>query len=120
MSVITLDYDGKFPANFKERRLFVQRALDVRLRVARISKSKRGWHVVLHSGRRRLTPCAVVALQAVLGSDPKRETFNLVRAIELERGVLPRFWREPRRSIGTLYARKVGGRARTTRTRRHS
>lgn len=50
-------------------------------------------------------PLAIVAIQALLGSDPRREIFNLLRACVL--GSAPEFWRQSGR-WNTLYAEKLG------------
>lgn len=49
-------------------------------------------------------PVTVIAMQTILGSDPKRETFNLVRALTLDSA--PAFWRK---RWNVLYASKLGG-----------
>lgn len=42
-------------------------------------KTARGWHLVIHL-REQLTLTEAIAAQAILGSDPYREGFNLARA----------------------------------------
>lgn len=44
------------------------------------SRSGKGWHLVLATVPVPQTPMEVVALQAILGSDPAREACNVVRA----------------------------------------
>ena len=44
------------------------------------SPSGRGWHLVIDVRPRPTHPSQVVALQAILGSDPDREACNLARA----------------------------------------
>lgn len=51
-----------------------------------------GWHVTLEVDPSPASPLIVVALQAILGSDPQREACNLVRAIQYD-NVTP-FWRD--------------------------
>lgn len=46
----------------------------------RHDRTRRGWHVVIRWNR-KFEPAERVALQAVLGSDVKRETLNLMRVI---------------------------------------
>lgn len=71
--------------------------------VLRRYRTKRGWHVELYSNL-YLKPAESVALQAILGSDFKREAFNLFRAHRLS--LAPAFWRAlPRWNI--LHARKL-------------
>jgi len=50
-----------------------------------ISPSGKGWHIILDVKPSPVTPQEVVALQAVLGSDPAREACNLARANLLPR-----------------------------------
>lgn len=46
----------------------------------RHDRTKRGWHVSVRLSK-SLSPAEIVALQAVLGSDPRRESLNLMRVI---------------------------------------
>ena len=59
-------------------------------------RTRRGWHVELYQSGRgralRLSSAQTVALQAILGSDYRREAFNLFRAMRLSRA--PGFWRK--------------------------
>lgn len=76
-----------------------------RFRVKRFRSHSGKWHVVVLMYSRRLPPpIAIAALQAILGSDWKRETFNLVRARKLGRA--PREWQHNGR-WNTLYAEKL-------------
>lgn len=59
--------------------------------VLRRYRTRRGYHVELLS-RLALEPVAMVALQAILGSDYRREAFNLFRALALPSA--PVFWRK--------------------------
>lgn len=64
------------------------------------SRSTNGWHVKLRIEPRPKGPIETVALQAILGSDPLRESCNLQRAREVEvvaeiaGGDAAKFWRE--------------------------
>lgn len=62
------------------------------------SRSGKGWHLAIKVKPTPPNPEAVVALQAILGSDPNRESCNLQRA-----GVLARMPRWARRSWNVLY-----------------
>jgi len=53
-------------------------------------RTRRGWHVEIQA-RIMLEPEVMVALQAILGSDYRREAFNLFRVMALP--VAPVFWR---------------------------
>ena len=46
----------------------------------RYDRTNRGWHIIIRVNR-DLVPLEVVALQTVLGSDRKREAFNLARVM---------------------------------------
>lgn len=64
----------------------------VRWMMERRSPSGEGWHTVLKLRPVPRTPQEVVALQAILGSDPFREACNLRRANRWEE--VPPFMRE--------------------------
>jgi hypothetical protein len=104
-----LDFDS-----FADYRAFPWRArflLDAfgessrRYRMRRFRSHSGKWHVVVAMYCKRLPPpVAIVALQTLLGSDWKRETFNLVRARNL--GRVPRAWQHLAR-WNTLYSEKL-------------
>lgn len=50
-------------------------------------RTKKGWHRVIRL-RQRLSPAETVALQAILGSDRRRENLNLMRVLSLRDTVL--------------------------------
>lgn len=56
------------------------------------SGSGKGWHLIVETKPEIKTPMEVVALQAILGSDPWREACNVQRVRNLDR--VPRAWRE--------------------------
>lgn len=91
MTTVKLDIDGALPADLFARIFWVFHMLGYGVDSIRQDKTRRGWHVVIEV-RRRLAPKTVVALQAILGSDPRRELFNLVRVLGLARHSM--FWRE--------------------------
>jgi hypothetical protein len=64
----------------------------------RIDRTQHGYHVVVQV-HERLAPAIIVAAQAILGSDVKREAFNLMRVQHLL--VRSPFWR---RRWNVLYA----------------
>ena len=81
---IKLDIDRRrCPSNRKlDRRL--ERAGYQRVQVTRKrSPSGTGWHIVLVVSPQPTDPREVVALQALLGSDPSREACNLYRAKQI-------------------------------------
>lgn len=58
------------------------------------SPSGKGWHVEMLVSPRPKTRMEVVALQAVLGSDPAREAYNIVRAGLADTKQVPAYWRQ--------------------------
>lgn len=102
MTELRLDIDRKrAPSN----KWLCERTSRVGLNVARIDRRRtaNGWHVVV-TVRERLSPAFTVAMQAVLGSDPKRELYNLFRVRQLRK--VPKLWRHPDR-WNVLFHRKL-------------
>lgn len=90
-TVLRLDYDrARLPRDVYSRMVNALRWLRLRPVALVYRRTARGWHVKVALSR-RINPLSVVALQALLGSDPKRETFNLLRARALRRA--PPEWR---------------------------
>ncbi len=101
-TTLYLDFDNG--AVLDESRLgFLLETLDEHVRFRAIYKTRRGHHIEIELYG-DYPPCSVVAMQAILGSDPRRETFNLLRALQL--GSAPKFWRQLGR-WNTLYAEKL-------------
>lgn len=106
---IKLDLDGDAPFE-SERMLFLLDVLGdtcamfIDNKRYAMHETARGRHVELRF-RKEYPPLAVVAIQAILGSDARREIFNLLRALML--GDAPEFWRQEGR-WNTLYAEKLG------------
>lgn len=70
----------------------------------RSDRTRRGWHVVI-ALRERLEPAELVALQACMGSDRRRETLNLLRVIGMRRSpIRSTFWHT---RWNLLYASKL-------------
>lgn len=108
MNVLKLDFDGLCPTDLLERIRALFRWLGGRPAVVGVWPSNsKGFHVLIET---RATwardPVVVVAAQAILGSDAKREMFNLMRAISLRHR--PKFWRQ-RHRWNTFYRRKLQG-----------
>jgi hypothetical protein len=66
----------------------------------RLDRTRRGWHLLVRWNR-SLVPAEHVAVQLLLGSDPHRETFNLMRVVSM------RIHRRPSRRWNVLFERKV-------------
>lgn len=79
-SVLFLDFDsGGRSAAPRLRILWSRlRIIGIRCDAIRMDRTKNGWHVVIFC-RDVFSAIEKVALQAVLGSDPKRECLNLMR-----------------------------------------
>lgn len=87
LAVVKLDIDRKrFPSMRRIIRL-LDRAGYTLLDVQSRQSQSGGWHLWLTLDPRPRTPFEVIALQSILGSDPLRESVNLLRA--------RRLWRTP-------------------------
>lgn len=72
-----LDFDG--PKAIGMLNLFgICRLVGLRPIWTQYRRTKRGWHCIIRF-HEPLLPAEIVALQAVCGSDPKREALNLAR-----------------------------------------
>lgn len=106
MRVLLLDYDTVAEAGLVSRRLPLviwQTGIRVKAVAYMYSSSGKGLHVIVYL-RDWLPAFQVVVLQAILGSDWKRETFNLVRVRNLRR--TRAFWRQ---RWNVLYSWKFRG-----------
>jgi hypothetical protein len=99
VTTLKLDYDGAFPRDFDARLALVCRVHRLAPVVVRIDRTRHGYHVVIVV-RQRIAFTRVVLLQAVLGSDWKRELFNSRRALAWRH--VPAFWRD---RANVLYGR---------------
>lgn len=92
MTELKLDFDSdRIPTDFVDRLIMLVRLHSLTVRTICYRRSLHGWHVrVCVAGR--LGFLRVVAFQAILGSDWKREAYNSRRARNW-RDVSP-FWRE--------------------------
>ncbi len=106
MIALKIDFDGGVPADFLGRVGALFAWCGGRPAVIRCVRSHaRGYHITIYTRAEwARAPLAVVAAQAILGSDPLREMFNLMRAVRLDR--VPAFWRR-RHRWNTLYRRKL-------------
>lgn len=91
MTLLYLDLDGASALRGVERRIFfLCRTMKWKVEAVRYDRTARGWHVVIAIKQRIAAPF-MVAAQAVLGSDWRREAFNLSRVRQL-RSKSP-YWR---------------------------
>lgn len=104
---IRCDYDGMIPSDFAFRLKMVSDTLGLRYKWARIDRTRHGYHMeVEFRSRTKISPVDLVLVQALLGSDWKRECFNARRARSLSRQ--PAMWRRaPRWNV--LYIRHRRG-----------
>jgi hypothetical protein len=87
-----LDYD--FRRVPRVRPLWaVCRIVGVRPLTIRTDRTRRGWHVLIVLAE-RLCPAEIVALQAIMGSDDRREALNLMRVIAIRKRPPAPFWRD--------------------------
>jgi hypothetical protein len=92
MTEVMLDYDATPPRDLLARLARVAWYLGrPRPGVVQVARTRRGWHVRAWYRGPAWPPVVIVAVQAILGSDPERELFNLVRALALDGA--PAFWR---------------------------
>jgi hypothetical protein len=70
----------------------VCRLVGVRPACVEYFRTRKGWHLWIRL-QRPLEPAERVALQAVLGSDPRRETLNLMRVLAIRRNNIRGHWR---------------------------
>lgn len=56
-----------------------------------MQRTRHGWHVLIKL-REKLQPAEIVALQSIMGSDGRRETLNLMRALHMRKNKVGRFW----------------------------
>lgn len=77
---IDVDEGMAFPNNRRLDHLLARAGYRRETIVRRRSPSSKGWHLVLTVIPRPESAVEVVALQAILGSDPLREACNLHRA----------------------------------------
>jgi hypothetical protein len=81
----------------------VLRACDLRPERIEYRRSRRGWHCVIRVNA-ALLPAEQVALQAVMGSDSRRELLNAMRVLSIRRRGARPFWRA---RWNLLYAHKL-------------
>lgn len=82
----------------------VCRIAHIRPTTIRCDRTRHGWHLVIRFTR-RLLPAELVAFQACVGSDPRREALNLMRVIAIRtKRIRSAFWR---RRWNLLYAAKL-------------
>ncbi len=94
MTELRCDFDGPFPDDFDWRLRALARHQEWTVHHTMIRRTRHGWHVIVTLDN-EVAPLIVVAAQAILGSDWKRENFNLFRAQRLPD--VPSVWRESRR-----------------------
>lgn len=83
----------------------VSSMIHVHLELKALHQTARGFHAIVNAewpDAREIQPLETVCLQLLLGSDSKRETFNLLRAHNL--GDAPAFWQD---RWNVLYSEKI-------------
>ena len=102
------DYDKPRKPPSAAEIAWVAATLGMRPLWCRLDRTRRGWHLIVQwqqkrNGRWRaadLKPAEAVAIQAILGSDPKREALNLMRTMSDYDAAGRRRW-------NILYAEKI-------------
>lgn len=84
MSLIKLDYDKNYPQKRigVERIGWISRFLRLTIDDVKAWKTKNGIHVKIWV-KERLSPLMIVMIQSLMGSDYARESYNLVRVMNL-------------------------------------
>jgi hypothetical protein len=99
VTIIKVDYDGRIPHDWQERFGRISRAFNVRILSVLFRRTARGYHVECRiTGR--VTAVALVAAQAIAGSDWRREAFNLSRVRRTRKGAGAGRW-------NILFERKI-------------
>lgn len=99
-SHIKVDLDGKLPADIDERVQWCITMLRWPVLWMSYYRTQRGWHLEIALSR-TVHPWRLIAAQAILGSDYRRETFNLRRT-----GNWRRLSRRARDRWNVLFRRK--------------
>lgn len=100
---ILLDLDGNRAPNLRPV-WAVCRLIGLRPLGYRLDRTRKGWHLVIWLSF-ALTPAETVAVQACMGSDPRREALNAMRVIAIRRNkIRNRFWLN---RWNLLYAEKL-------------
>lgn len=110
MSVLMLDYDGAMPRDLPARLTMAVKVHRLTVLTVCYHRTQRGWHVIVHV-RQRIAMMRVIALQAALGSDWKREMFNSRRAVAWR--YIPRYWRNRVNVLYERHYREDNGRCQT-------
>ena len=100
---IFLDFDMARPVPRYSSLLVTLRTLKLGPQWLCYSRTHKGWHVTIHL-RNGLRREEIVAAQAILGSDKKREMLNLMRVMAMNRYGASPFWRK---RWNILYSRKL-------------
>lgn len=74
------DYDEPAPAADLYHVYRLARMLGIRPVLVRYDRTAHGWHLIVEWSR-TFRPAEIVAIQAILGSDSKRELFNMARVL---------------------------------------
>lgn len=100
---LMLDFDRNARPNLRPV-WAVCRLVGLQPRMYRLDRTRKGWHVVIWLSF-PLTPAEIVAVQACMGSDPRREALNAMRVIAIRRNrIRNRFWSN---RWNLLYAEKL-------------
>lgn len=79
---LKVDYDGAVPPALTDRIGAVVRANGARVLWYALRRTRRGWHLEVETTR-RWAAMRIVAAQLALGSDWRREVFNIRRVMSL-------------------------------------
>jgi hypothetical protein len=97
------DYDGYVPRNMGQRLEMLARLHRLRVVWYRLDRTRHGYHLIVKLST-RVSLARVILLQALLGSDWKREAFNSARILNARN--VPLYWRQ---RVNVLYLRHYRG-----------
>ncbi len=86
---VMVDYDQPAPPELA-RFWDLAHLIQWRLEYVRYDRTVRGWHVIVE-WEKRVRPIESIAMAALWGGDPIRESFNLARILGPDRGHNPRW-----------------------------
>jgi hypothetical protein len=86
-----LDFDHAMGTSRLRSVYTLARLCGFKIRWVRCDRTAHGWHMVV-AIQNRLPALALVAAQAILGSDFRRESLNLMRCLSRPSAVRARYW----------------------------
>jgi hypothetical protein len=89
--MLYLDFDHAIGCSRIRSIYTLARLVGFRVKWIRCDRTRHGWHLVVALSR-PLPALAVVACQAIIGSDYRRESLNLMRCLSRPSAARERYW----------------------------